>query len=517
MQHRFDARAFRDLLRWVVASTAIMATVCGPLAAPVQAAGERPVFQIPFQCAERWEATTRSGHRAVDWNQGTGSADLGLPVAASAAGTAVRKYHWAYGYYVDIDHGRGWVTRYAHLLESGRKQGTVAQGEVIGKLGSSGSSTSPHLHWEQRANDVPQSTLTADGSTIVADGRTYTSRNCLRRDPFLAGDVDGDGDDELVARFIKADGSSSVKIIAGGARRSLEQRPALSLEASVLPRTALLSLGDTNGDGRADLNAAFARDGGVQFVSFYGTGRGTFESRRKRYYAGGWSFARLRSVRSADVNGDGIEDLVAHFVGADSSVVRVVRGATGRVLTKQRSLTVPSSDLPRAAVLALGDTNADGRADLNAVVPAADGVRVISFFGTWGGTFTTRRSRYLGSGWRFANISSVRVGNIDAKSAEDVVIRFMAADGTSTIRVVRGRAGQTLRSVRTKTLSAAALPANAQVVVGDTTHDGRADLNAAYAGGGGTHFATFAGTSIASFESRTVRFEASGWDFHRLC
>jgi murein DD-endopeptidase MepM/ murein hydrolase activator NlpD len=60
------------------------------------------------------------------------------------------------GLAVTIDHGHGYVTRYAHLNKILTKRGdTVKRGEVIGLLGSTGRSTGPHLHYEVRLNNVP--------------------------------------------------------------------------------------------------------------------------------------------------------------------------------------------------------------------------------------------------------------------------------------------------------------------------------------------------------------------------
>lgn len=512
-----NARALRVPLRWGLTVCAVFALIASGLSEPAEGANSRPSFQIPFRCGQRWEASTRAGHRAIDWNKGSGSDDLGQPVTASAAGAADAKYDNEYGYYVDVDHGGGWVTRYAHLLARGRPEGPVAQGEVIGYVGSSGSSTAPHLHWEQRQDDVPQTTLSADDDTMSTD-REYTSRNCLRRDPFLAGDIDGDGDDDLVARFVQGDGSSTVKVVAGDDRRDLTARPSLQLTDDEMPATALLTLGDTTGEGRADLNGAYEVDGGVRVVTFPGRSDTTFGDRRVRYFNSNWNFRRLQSIRAADVDGDRIDDVTLHFVSSDgSSKVRVIRGSTSRELTKVRSKTIDASNLPRNAKTTMGDTNGDKRADLNAAVGAGDGMRLVSFYGAEDGSLGSRRSRMVRDSWSFRNLKVVRAGDLDGDRVDDVVARFVRRDGSTAIRSVFGKTSRDMTRTTTKDVGASTLPARAQIAVGDSNGNGRADLNAAMGASDGVRVASFTAALDGQFSERKTRYYGEGWAFHRLC
>jgi murein DD-endopeptidase MepM/ murein hydrolase activator NlpD len=81
-------------------------------------------------------------------------APVGAPARASAAGKVVKAgWNGGYGRMVEIEHSGGFTTRYAHLSKIGVKEGqAVSRGEEIGKVGSSGRSTGPHLHYEIRRN-----------------------------------------------------------------------------------------------------------------------------------------------------------------------------------------------------------------------------------------------------------------------------------------------------------------------------------------------------------------------------
>jgi murein DD-endopeptidase MepM/ murein hydrolase activator NlpD len=83
--------------------------------------------------------------------------DMGEPVHATANGKiTIAGWDGGYGRMVEIDHGNGLATRYGHLSEIDVKVGQeVRIGQVIGKIGSTGRSTGPHLHYETRINSEP--------------------------------------------------------------------------------------------------------------------------------------------------------------------------------------------------------------------------------------------------------------------------------------------------------------------------------------------------------------------------
>lgn len=85
-------------------------------------------------------------HTGVDF-----AAAKGTPVYATGDGVikVVTTHLGGYGKEIEIDHGYGYVTKYAHLDKFNVKLGQrVKRGELIGFIGNTGSSTAPHLHYE---------------------------------------------------------------------------------------------------------------------------------------------------------------------------------------------------------------------------------------------------------------------------------------------------------------------------------------------------------------------------------
>ena len=109
-----------------------------------------------------------SGHSALH----TGldfPTDVGTPVAAAAGGVVIlTEFHPAYGNMIEVDHGNGLVTRYAHKSKLLVKAGDIVKrGQIISEVGSTGRSTGPHLHFEVLVDGVPQ-----DPAKFLAGGPT---------------------------------------------------------------------------------------------------------------------------------------------------------------------------------------------------------------------------------------------------------------------------------------------------------------------------------------------------------
>ena len=113
------------------------------------------VFSMPT----RGSISSRYGSR---WGRMHWGLDIacktGTPIQSADGGTVKSAaYNGAYGYMIEINHGNGYVTRYAHCSKMYVKRGDkVYKGETIGAVGSTGRSTGPHLHFEVLKNGVHQ-------------------------------------------------------------------------------------------------------------------------------------------------------------------------------------------------------------------------------------------------------------------------------------------------------------------------------------------------------------------------
>lgn len=92
-------------------------------------------------------------HAGIDF-----SASIGAPVVATADGVVIYAGNkGAYGKTIEIDHGHGLVTKFAHLSKIDTRIGEkVKRGQTVGAVGNTGRSTGPHLHYEIRLNGIAQ-------------------------------------------------------------------------------------------------------------------------------------------------------------------------------------------------------------------------------------------------------------------------------------------------------------------------------------------------------------------------
>jgi murein DD-endopeptidase MepM/ murein hydrolase activator NlpD len=342
-------------------------------------------FQMPFPCGQAWYGSSRAGHspsyRAIDWNR---TDDYGAPVAAAAGGTvsvADKTGTTGYGHWIRIDHGNGEQTIYGHLSVVSVTVGQVVQqGDIIGNVGSTGNSTGPHLHFEERADGLVVWPY-FDHQRFVM-GQTWTSNNCATDAPVTGNFVEGPATEVGIYRRatpsvfeIDRPGTTPKRIrfgidtdqpIAGdwdgdglanpGVRtpstRTFTLRTPAGLTSIVLGGVKDLAItGDWDGDGRTDVGVRRAR----KPVWLLRMGDGTISRAR---------FGLVADLPiTGDWDGDGKTDLGTYDRATSTFTLRLV-GADGLAWTAQVPFGT-SGDLP-----VTGDWDGDGRTDVGTWTPS---------------------------------------------------------------------------------------------------------------------------------------------------
>jgi len=293
---------------------------------------------MPFPCAETWNGKTFSRHSpsplAIDWNKPN---DLGAQMVAAAPGvvtTVANLGNRGYGRYLVVDHGGGWTTLYAHLNAAWVVPGqTVDQGTVLGLVGSSGGSTGPHLHFEERYLRKDQQAYF--NRLTFAVGTTQPSLNC--GDVPLVADSDGNGTDDV---GIYRRTSPSLFILKRPKRKPLNYVFGLPTDQPVT--------GDWNGDGVLDV----------------GIRRPSAKAFLLRRPNGTTQWVPLGSVSdfavTGDWNGDAKTDLGTWHPDTQTFTLRTTTGRVSNVVlgaTGNRPVT--------------GDWNGDGLTDLGTYNPTS--------------------------------------------------------------------------------------------------------------------------------------------------
>ena len=148
----------RDFISWsapfIPRSNPAVARIYGAGACGKVLYGAMGTGTFVWPTTEHWisgfDYDPSANHPAIDI-----AGHLGNPIYAADTGVVVYAgwNNWGYGNVIVIDHGNGWQTLYAHLSVIGVACGeSVYQGGLMGKMGSTGNSTGPHLHFEMTLN-----------------------------------------------------------------------------------------------------------------------------------------------------------------------------------------------------------------------------------------------------------------------------------------------------------------------------------------------------------------------------
>lgn len=207
MRQRSHLRSRHQRIALLVAAlfTAVAAAIAPATATSADEISAQAVsHKSPFNCSKTFYANNWTGGHSpsntIDWQSYGSDAINGENVRATAGGTATfyNAGSTSYGQWVQIVHSDGSRTRYAHLASMVGSVGssrTVSQGTVIGTVGSTGGSTAPHLHYEQRNASGSVVTPVVEGiQAPLGTRKAITSSNgCGGSNPYTPGEVCGSG------------------------------------------------------------------------------------------------------------------------------------------------------------------------------------------------------------------------------------------------------------------------------------------------------------------------------------
>ncbi len=315
----------------------------------------------------------------------------------------------------------------------------------------------------QEDQDEPTATPTSDGGAILAwadtrhapGTRTWQLHSSVFAEDVYSldrADLDGDGDDEVISVQISRD-SLEIFDVRQGALAKVVTLP--TRHNPYACRSA-----DLNNDGLPDLVVACGNSDSLDLFLSTSTPFGFTHSWRG-------SAGRAVDLRLVDVNNDGLLDIV-HTRPADSTVV-VRRGLGGGTFTPPSAYKTPGEP----QFLATGDFDGDGLVDLAVLSYLTPGI-VRAFRNLGGGVFAAAGDRQVGS------IShAIVAGQFDGDSRDDVAVA-PGLGGTSTaMQILHGGSSGNLLGGGTSTLTLSGKPYT--LVADDFDRDGWVDIAAAYA------------------------------------
>jgi len=257
----------------------------------------------------------------------------------------------------------------------------------------------------------------------------------------------------------------------------------------VFQGTATVAAADLDGDGVTDLISASGPGGPPQVR----VNRGGDNQEIRSFVAYDTAFAGGVYVAAGDVNGDGIADVITGAgPGSTGGHVKVFSGRDGALLS---SFLAYAPSFTGGVRVAVGDVNGDGRADLI----TGTGSGVASHVKVFSGADGSLLRSFFAFGTTFTGGVFVAAGDIDGDGRADIVTGAGGGAGGPHVKVFSGQSGSLLHDFFAYD---AAFAGGVRVATGDVNGDGHVDVvTGAGAGSAGGHVKVFDGATGATLRS----------------
>ncbi|HEY1985786.1 MAG TPA: FG-GAP-like repeat-containing protein [Terracidiphilus sp.] len=306
----------------------------------------------------------------------------------------------------------------------------------------------------------------------------------------VSGDFNGDGRLDLA---VANSDDATLTILLGNGDGSFMQAPGSPITVGIQPRS--IALDDFNSDGILDLAVANGKDGTVTIL--LGNGDGTFYQAHKSPVTVGMT---PYSLATGDLNGDGVPD-VAVANGASNAVTILVGNGDGTFTQAPVSPVTPGY---APTFVAIGDLNADGKADLAVVNNGNNTVTILLNNGD--GTFTQPAASPLKVG---TSPYSIALGDFNGDGIPDVAVANACGNGPSckassykgTVSILQGNGDGTFTPASISAVPVGNWPIS--VAAADFSRDGIPDLAI-------TNYSSGTVTVLLSQLTQTVTATATG-------
>jgi hypothetical protein len=251
-------------------------------------------------------------------------------------------------------------------------------------------------------------------------------------DRVAAGDVDGDGKDDVVMAYQLGDGTFAFYVFKRGITGSGQWY--VSGAFNLTSVRGRLVVGDFTGDGKAE--PALVRDNGDGTMTIYRwQSTGSSFTRLADYHSGAFSMSNVgERVAAGDVDGDGKDDVVmAYQLGDGTFAFYVFRSGISSL--GQWYVSGNYGLGPVAGRMVVADFTGDGKAEPALVRDNGDGTMRIYRWKSSGSSFT-RLTDYSSGSFSLANVGDrVASGDVTGDGKADIVMAYQNGNGTSTLHV----------------------------------------------------------------------------------